>query len=240
MVSDASHELRTPLAALQAQLELAHLSEGDPTALKADLEQAEHSVDRLARLTTNLLVLSALEAGQDAQSAPWSAIVAEFGAASDRARLLALHKDISVAFDVDDTDDPSHYRISTMNFSQVIDNLVGNSLRAVPKSGEVHAHLTRETGGIRLTVEDSGPGMPEDFLPVAFDRFSRPDTHRSDATGGSGLGLAIVAAIVSTADGQVQLANRPAGGFTVTVTIPQAPTRVSGNGSGPSEGPLTG
>jgi two-component system OmpR family sensor kinase len=60
--------------------------------------------------------------------------------------------------------------------------------------------------------------MPEDFLPVAFDRFSRPDEARTKRTGGSGLGLAIVQAIVTAANGRVTLTNSD--GFSVMVTVP--------------------
>jgi two-component system OmpR family sensor kinase len=224
MVSDASHELRTPLAVLKAQLQLAHLSEGNATALAADLRLAEDSVERLSRLATNLLVLSALEANHEAQSAPWPAIVAEFVAASDRARLLAQDKEISMEFDVDDTASDSEYRISTTHFAQVIDNLISNALRAVPLAGEVRVTLLQDPARMRLTVDDSGPGMPADFIGIALDRFTRPDRQRGAATGGSGLGLSIVSAIVSSSNGDVQLANRPGGGFSVNVTIPRSPS----------------
>ncbi|TAL44329.1 MAG: HAMP domain-containing histidine kinase [Salinibacterium sp.] len=220
MVSDASHELRTPIAVLKAQLELAHLSEGDPAALKADLDLAEESVDRLSGLATNLLTLSSLEAGdQDARSS-WRAIVEEFGAASDRARLLALDKHVAVDFDVDDGPENADYPLSITHFGQIVDNLVSNAARAVPETGRVSARL-EQRNGLRLSVEDSGPGMPPEFIPVAFDRFTRPDEPRGGATGGSGLGLAIVHAIVSNAGGDVTLANRVAG-FEVTVWIPPA------------------
>jgi len=222
MVSDASHELRTPLAVLKAQLELAHLSEGDAAALAADLRLAEDSVERLSRLATNLLVLSALEASHEVQSAPWPAIVAEFVAASDRARLLAQDKAINMEFDVDDAASDIHYRISTTHFAQVIDNLISNALRAVPLAGKVRATLLQDPAGMRLTVDDSGPGMPADFIGIALDRFTRPDRQRGAATGGSGLGLSIVSAIVSSSSGQLRLANRPGGGFSVTVTIPRS------------------
>ncbi|TFB47768.1 sensor histidine kinase [Cryobacterium tagatosivorans] len=223
MVSDASHELRTPIALLKVQLELAHLSAGDATALAADLASAEASVDRLSRLATNLLALSTLDATHDIQRAPWQALVAEFVAASDRARVLALDKSVHVEFDVDDTADDLDYPISATHLAQVIDNLISNALRAVPPSGEVRARLLQEPTGLRLTVEDSGPGMPEGFIGIAFDRFTRPDEQRGGSDGGSGLGLSIVSAIVSHALGTVRLANRPEGGFAVTVTIPHSP-----------------
>jgi two-component system, OmpR family, sensor kinase len=62
--------------------------------------------------------------------------------------------------------------------------------------------------------------MPEDFIAIAFDRFTRPDEQRGTAGGGSGLGLSIVSAIVSSSNGAVHLANRSEGGLLVTVTIP--------------------
>jgi len=134
MISDASHELRTPLAVLKAQLELAHLSEGDARALAVDLRLAEDSVDRLSRLASNLLALSALEASSETRSAAWPAIVEEFVAASDRARLLAQDKQISVDFEVDDTASDLEYRVSATHFAQIIDNLISNALRAVPRA----------------------------------------------------------------------------------------------------------
>jgi signal transduction histidine kinase len=220
MVSDASHELRTPIAVLKAQLELAHLSEGNAAALIADLQRAEESVDRLSRLATNLLELSALEARHETEPSTWNAITAEFGEASDRARLLASHKNITVDFEVDDEPSNLRYPISTTHFAQVVGNLVSNALRATPGEGTVLAHLLHDDAGLRLVVEDSGPGMPEEFIPVAFDRFTRPDVQRGGEAGGSGLGLAIVAAIVTSAHGTVSLANRPTGGLIATVTIP--------------------
>jgi signal transduction histidine kinase len=78
---------------------------------------------------------------------------------------------------------------------------------------------------LTLIVDDSGPGMPEEFIPIAFDRFTRPDEHRGSDNGeGSGLGLSIVAAIVAAASGSVQLFNRAEGGLSVTVSIPAIPT----------------
>ena len=74
-----------------------------------------------------------------------------------------------------------------------------------------------------LTVSDDGPGVPPDFIPLAFDRFTRPDESRSSHDGGSGLGLAIVHAIVTAARGTVTLENRASGGLRVTVTLPALP-----------------
>ena len=224
MVSDASHELRTPIAVIKAQLELAHLSEGDAVALRADLALAEESVDRLSRLATNLLELSALESALESEvgidTSDGQSLIAEFVRASDRARVLALSKRISVEFDVDEAAGDHSFRVSATHLGQVLDNLMSNAIRAVPERGNIRAQLSVEGGLLRLTVRDSGPGMPTAFIPVAFDRFSRPDEQRGEVGGGSGLGLSIVAAIASNAGGTVSLANEAGGGFSVSVSLP--------------------
>ncbi|CAN5352021.1 ATP-binding protein [soil metagenome] len=219
MVSDASHELRTPLAVLQAQLELAHLSEGDAQLLAKDLYLAEETAHRLSRIATNLLTLSAVEASHENRATSWAALSDEFVQASDRARLLASTRGSTVEFDLDEIRDDSSYRLSESHLGQIVDNLISNALAATDRDGHVLATLERSEGGLRLVVEDSGPGMPAEFIPVALDRFTRPENHRGD-TGGSGLGLAIVAAIVAAANGRIVLANRAEGGLIVTVDIP--------------------
>ena len=219
LVSDASHELRTPLAILMTQLELAHLSTGDAAALEAEISQAQRSVARLSSLATGLLQLSQLE--QPTTSTPrtsWDDLATELAASVDNSRLLAVDRNVTIDFDVDDAPTDDSYRISAGNFGRLVGNLVNNAVTAVDSDGWVRIALRHSPVGLVLSVVDSGPGMPGDFLPIAFDRFSRPDDSRAKNSGGSGLGLAIVHAIVTAAGGTVSLAN--ANGLSVTVTLP--------------------
>jgi len=219
LVSDASHELRTPLAILMTQLELAHLSRGDAAALESEIYQAERSVSRLSGLATGLLELSQLEQPVGAiASSSWGDLTTELAATVDTARMFAVANRVTVDFDVDDAPTQAHYRISASNFGRLVSNLASNSVTAIGSDGWVRIALRHSPVGLALTVVDSGPGMPESFLPIAFDRFSRPDESRAKNSGGSGLGLAIVHAIVSAAGGTVSLAN--ANGLSVTITLP--------------------
>lgn len=220
LVSDASHELRTPLAILMAQLELAHLSRGDAPALEAEISAAQKSVARLSSLATGLLELSQLEARASESTSSWSDLGAELAASVDRARMLAVAKNVTIDFDVSGDPTPSTYRIAVENFGRLVNNLTRNAITAVPNGGAVRLALRHSASELLLAVVDTGPGMPDDFLPVAFDRFSRPDEARAANNGGSGLGLAIVHAIVTGAGGSVTLTN--ADGFTVTVALPTA------------------
>jgi two-component system OmpR family sensor kinase len=218
LVSDASHELRTPLAILMAQLELAHLSRGDAPALEAQIVAAQQSAARLSGLATGLLELSQLDSRSPDLESTWTQLAAELAASVDRARMLAVASQLTIDFDVEGEPTSATYLIAVENFGRVVNNLTSNAIAAVPSGGSVRIALRHSTSELLLTVVDSGPGMPESFLPVAFDRFSRPDAARASHDGGSGLGLAIVHAIVQAARGRVTLTN--ADGFTVTVSLP--------------------
>ena len=220
VVSDASHELRTPLAVLRAQLELAQLDYGDAPALERDIRGASATAERLSRLATNLLELSKLESEQVPPETGWSDLVSEVMASVDRARVVRGGQDLEVVYRIDGDDHAGRYGISSTNMGQLLDNLISNAVNAMAGHGSVTVTLADSDGGAVITVVDTGPGLPDAFIPLAFDRFSRPDNSRSSASGGSGLGLAIVHAIVGRAHGTVLLRNT-GGGLTVDIRLPR-------------------
>lgn len=218
MVSDASHELRTPLAILQAQLEL--IRTGDRSTLDADISAAERAVHRLVRLATALLELSRIEATVEGSRSSEAELDAELVQAVDQARFAGRMSDIAIEYRLDDV--PVKNRsasISARGFAQIAENLLGNALAAVGDTGTITAELDRSAHVVTLRVADSGPGMPEDFIPRAFDRFSQASDSR-ELHAGTGLGLSIVAALVQSAGGTVTLANIAPSGLIATVTIP--------------------
>ncbi|WEO78411.1 HAMP domain-containing sensor histidine kinase [Cryobacterium sp. SO2] len=220
IVSDASHELRTPLAVLRAQLELAHLNSGDAPALERDILDAAATAERLSRLATNLLELSKLESEQVPPETDWAGLVGEITSSVDRARVMRGGHELEVIYRIDDDDPTGLYGISTTNMGQLLDNLISNAVHAMAGHGSVTVTLGLSDGGALLTVVDTGPGLPEDFIPLAFDRFSRPDHSRSSSSGGSGLGLAIVHAIIERANGTIVLRNT-GDGLAVDIQLPR-------------------
>jgi two-component system OmpR family sensor kinase len=221
MVSDAAHELRTPLAALRTQLELAHDDFGDADALEGEIVGAENSVARLTALANGLLELSRLEGETDTPGrATTSELLDETMGSVDRARMLALAKHVDVAFATNDLDDGASYPVEPSAFARLLDNLLSNAVNAVGASGSVEVYLRDDAAQLEIVVRDDGPGVPESFLPKAFDRFSRPDESRTASRGGSGLGLALVRAIAESAGGTAQLANGSAGAV-ATVRFPK-------------------
>jgi len=249
MVSDASHELRTPLAVLRGQLELAELDAGDAEALLADIRSSRSTALRLGQLANNLLELSRIEAGPASGRTDWRTLTDELADAIDRARLLAASPEentppISIDFDYNPRKTPPGdglVGLSPTDFGRILDNLIGNAITAIagasggaggpaapdpttpdaltPRDATVTAELTATDAEVILTVRDTGPGMPADFIPVALDRFTRADGARTAHSGG-GLGLAIVGALAGSAGGSVVLANAEGGGLVVTVVLP--------------------
>jgi two-component system, OmpR family, sensor kinase len=222
LVSDASHELRTPLAILRAQLEVATRSPQSLERLVDDLQQVDRSADRLSRLLASLLELSRIEADASDARTPAAEVVAEAEAAADRAEIRLMPEApvrLRAESDVSPEGRSALFALSADEVGRILDNLIGNALRAIgERDGSVLIGCTITGEDLTLAVTDDGGGMPEDFVEHALDRFRRDDDARS--SDGAGLGLSIVAALARRAGGDVQLANRPGEGLTVRVRVP--------------------
>jgi two-component system, OmpR family, sensor kinase len=100
-----------------------------------------------------------------------------------------------------------------------VDNVIHNALRYSPPGSTVTVRSWRDGPCAVIEVLDEGPGFPAEFLPHAFDRFSRVDLSRT-GDDHAGLGLAIVQAVADAHRGGATAANRPSGGAVVTIRIP--------------------
>jgi signal transduction histidine kinase len=220
-VADASHELRAPLAVLKAELEVALMQTDATTGVGAAVGSAVEETDRIIALAENLLVLARveqdslpLEIRQFSAGELLGAVRDLYDPAAKRAgRTLSARADNSTQL----SGDPARLR-------QAISNLIENALRY--GRGPIDLYTKRADGQIEIHVTDDGPGFPPDFLPHAFERFSRVDLARSSA--GAGLGLSIVEAIARAHHGKAQAANRPDGGADVWLLLPASRSQLSG------------
>jgi two-component system sensor histidine kinase BaeS len=106
-------------------------------------------------------------------------------------------------------------------FAQLADRLLDNAVKFVPAGGRVRVATEPWDGGVRFTVEDSGPGIAAGDLAHVFDPFFRADQARSRGTG-TGLGLTVAAAIARLHGGSIEASNRPAGGARFQVDLPDS------------------
>jgi signal transduction histidine kinase len=217
-VADASHELRTPFAVLQGELELAGRPGRSKAELSAAVASAADEAGRLTRITDDLLLLARGDEDKLSLRPERTDIAALLAASAERAGTRA--RAAGVSFRVDAAAGLAAVA-DAGRIRQAVDNLADNALRFAPPGTEVVLSAEITGGSLGIEIRDSGPGFPPEFLAHAFERFRRPDQGRARSAGGAGLGLAIVQAIALAHGGRAVAGNRPGGGATVRLDIPQ-------------------
>ncbi len=212
-IADASHELRTPLALLKAELDLALSRERTTEEMAATLRSASEETDRLVQLAEDLLVLARADQGRLPVNR--TRVDATEILESTRERFYRRAFDMGVALEVEA---PPRLQLmgDRVRLEQALRNMVENALRY--GGGPVVLRAVRQEDQVELHVLDQGPGFDKDFLPRAFERFSRADESRPN--GGAGLGLSIVGIIAAAHSGSAHAANRDGGGADVWLAVP--------------------
>ncbi len=213
---DASHQLRTPLTALRLQLERATaVVEDHPEEATRILGDADREIDRLQRLIDGLLTLARADA-----AVPAARVVVDVTAvASERAAMWApLAEEQDVAIEVVDRGGAVATAVPGA-LDQILDNYLDNAIAVAPPSSTVEVVVDAASPSVtRVHVLDRGPGLSDEQLAHAFERFWRAADAGHD---GSGIGLAIVAHLAASSGGTVSLQRRPGGGLDASVTLPR-------------------
>ncbi len=217
-VADASHELRTPLAILKSELELALAPDRDREQLRAAVESASEETDRLVQLAESLLVIARADQGvlEITRSEVRVASLLAQVAARYAQRLGAQAIGLTIV-----CDPQLCFSLDALRIEQAVGNLIENAIRHAGSDITLAASREPHSGALAIAVTDQGPGFTAEFLPHAFERFSRADGARG--RGGSGLGLAIVATIAAAHGGTASASSGPdRPGAMVTIMIPPA------------------
>ncbi len=221
-LAQMSHEIRTPLNGVIGSLDLlSRRHEADEL-----LEAARSSADGLLDLVDDVLDLSKIEAGHmESQPRPTFApslldqVENAFGVlASERGLALELHLDAAV---------PQWGTSDPVRLRQIVFNLVSNAIKFT-RSGSVQVSLTDREGMLRITVRDTGRGMPPEVLERVFDPFEQAEPGQ----GGTGLGLSLVLRLTRLLGGRLDAYSTLGEGSTFTVDLPwppcAPPTRATG------------
>lgn len=219
LLADLGHEMRTPVATLEAYLEA--LEDGVATLDAATLALLRSQTRRLTRLSDDIGSVSQAEEGQiglDRRTVTPKLLVksaADAVAEAYQAKGVALSTDI--------TNGLPQLSLDPERLGQVLGNLLDNALRHTPVGGTVTISASPSpTGGVQLSVADTGEGIPAPHLAQVFERFYRVDAARDRAHGGSGIGLAIAKALVQAHGGELTATSPGTGqGSTFRIVLPR-------------------
>jgi two-component system phosphate regulon sensor histidine kinase PhoR len=216
-LATTSHELRTPITSIVGYTELLAESDAVPASKRGWLDVIDRNAHRLAELVEDLLTLSG---GATAPTRPQhldvltgvevlEEVVANLRVVSDPKRLR-----VSIA--------PGDVAVlgARSDVLRAITNLLTNAIKFTPEGGRIRLAASEDDGMALLAVADTGPGMSEEELEQAFERFYRAPSAERDNVAGTGLGLAIVAELARRNGGDVALVRNDEGGLTAELRLP--------------------
>ncbi|OLR94730.1 hypothetical protein BJP25_11120 [Actinokineospora bangkokensis] len=225
LFTNISHELRTPLTLIAGPAEdaLADVDEPLPAAQRERVELVRRNAARLGRMVDNILDFTRIESGalrperSGTDLAGFTAAIADvFRPAVERAGLRLV---------VDAPALPAEVSVDRDMWQRIVLNLLSNALKFTLQ-GTVAVRVADDGDRARLSVEDTGLGIPAADLPKLFDRFHRVREPAARSREGTGIGLALVAELVGLHGGEISVRSEPGVGSTFTVLLPygDAPT----------------
>lgn len=216
--ADASHELRTPLAALQSVGEVALQEDLDADAYRDRIGSMLEETARLTRLVDSLLMLTRADGGNVTLARTEQDVSALVEAAVEDLRVLAEEKGQDLKTEID----PGlRAAIDAEFFRRAVVNILDNAIKYTPRGGSISVSAKECAGEIVIAVEDSGPGIPDEYRDKVFDRFFRVETDRSEEAGGAGLGLAIAKWAAEANGGRIVLESPEGQGSTFRIVLPK-------------------
>ncbi len=219
LVADTSHELRTPLATMRTELDVSLRADELSPPARQILESTREEVDRMSATVEDLLTLARSDE-HSLRLADEPVDLARLAAeAIERLDTHAQRHGVAVIAE----GPPAWTRGDADRLGHVLRNLVDNAVKFSPAGGRVTVRSWTAVGEVGVTIEDDGPGIPEELRERVFDRFFRVDRSRTRMTGGSGLGLAIARAVVEAHGGHIAVQRSQPRGSAFTIALPAAP-----------------
>jgi signal transduction histidine kinase len=214
LVASASHDLRAPLASIQAMVEALEDGLADPERYLPAIREQSH---RLGGLIDDLFELARIDAGAltlEMREARLPALVEScVRGVEAEAAARGIRVEVRAA-------DMPPVRCAPPEVERVLMNLLTNALRHTPSDGAVAVRVEPREHEVRISVEDSGRGIPAESLERVFERFWRADPARTPGAGGAGLGLAIARGLVEAHGGRIWAERGELGGARICFTLP--------------------
>lgn len=217
-----SHELRTPLASLREGTNLLLEGVGGPLTEKQKrlLTILSGESNRLIGLVNSVLDLSKMEAGMMTyrfQQGSLSSLLEQA-----LAEMVPLFEAKKIALETKmDSSIPSIF-MDSEKMLQALRNLLGNAVKFTPDGGRIRVDVVKEEKKVKVSVQDSGPGIPKEYLSTIFNKFQQVSSTETYGSKGTGLGLAIAKHIVTSHGGEIWAESQPGEGSTFCFVLPLA------------------
>jgi PAS domain S-box-containing protein len=226
VLSVVSHDLKNPLSAVRLGAELLqrNLSRSPENGAAARVAgNILNAVETMNGLIRNILDIGKIQAGTFAIEAERTSLSGILASVEALLAPLATEKQLTLRFEPKDFDfklicDPGRV-------AQVLSNLIGNAIKFTPRNGTVVVRAVRSDPGVRVSVEDDGPGIPSSLLPRLFDPYTQAMATSSQ---GSGLGLYISKGIVTAHGGRIWVESEIGKGSRFYFTLPEVAAQVLG------------
>ena len=217
--SDASHELRTPLTVLKGQNELILSKQRKPEEYQEVISSNLEEINYMSKVLEDLFVLSKSDENQvnlDYKPVDLRALVEEV---CKHAEILAEEKNIKIIIAFLE---PIEIKGDEVRLRQMVWNVLQNGIKYTQQGGELKISLQNEGDFALLTIQDTGIGIPEEDLPLIFNRFYRVDKARTRDEGGSGLGLSICRQIAEAHKGKIVVESKLGVGTRFKIRLPSS------------------
>jgi two-component system sensor histidine kinase BaeS len=215
-LADISHELRTPLSILRGELEA--IIDGVRSMNEKNVFSLHQEIIQLQLLIDDLYQLSNSEIGGLRYEKTQVDLCSFINTISEQHRHKIETAGLTLTLDTPKTSLPIWGDKNRLN--QLINNLLENSQKYTESNGKITVSIHRDQSTAIITINDSGPGVPDKSLPFLFDHLYRVDSSRNRNTGGSGLGLAICRQIVSAHGGTITASHSHLGGLAIEIRFP--------------------
>ncbi len=219
-VANVSHELRTPVSVIKGYAETLMLDgmlTSEPERVTRFVEIIHRHSERLTTLINDILTLSSLEAREAALELHPMDIAGTINKSCALLASKAADKNIRITNGI--TGALPRALVDQGRLEQVLVNLIDNAVKYTPEGGSITVSAEAADSAIRISVQDTGIGIPAKDLPRIFERFYRVDEGRSREQGGTGLGLAIAKHIVHLHGGELSVTSEPGKGSTFSFTL---------------------
>nr|WP_026563712.1 HAMP domain-containing sensor histidine kinase [Bacillus sp. UNC41MFS5] len=215
LISNISHDIQSPLTNIKGYLNLLETSDKSEQEEQQYLRVVQFEVDRLSRMTKQLLLLSTIESKKDLMEVSTVDIAEQLKAVIHQYEWSTLEKGIMMSYSLSDATvkgDPA------LLYS-VWENLLTNAIKYNRENGTIDIELTEADKEVVVVIKDSGAGLSQKDLDRIFDRFYRADASRARSVEGTGLGLSIVKSIIDLHHGKIDVESIEGNGTTFTVAL---------------------